>query len=472
MKALGYFRVGMETGRPGDAASLLEQEQAFLRFCQEQGYEPLSIFVDLQPTESGEYPEYRRLLDYLRRQPKGFLIVVTRNLNQLGGDPRDWLNSLLELEQLGARVVCMEDGILDPMTAALKAWAEKRQQEGRGGKVREAMRLKAIRGEGLGKPAFGYRIGADRRFEIMSQEAAVVQLIYRLYTENKMGLRRIARYLNEQGITTRRGGLWSMVSLYDILRNRTYLGTYTRFGMRVPGSHPPIVSADTFRQIQERLSAGPKATGYTKATPFLLSGLSYCGYCGNRMIGVSRHQSWTRRRNGEPTQAHYHYYQCQSRTNQSICSYHTRRAEDLETAVIAELREHKGQESSGSARATAAEITSERPRLEARIKALERRLRQHLDHAAAGQITLQQLRGLHHEIATQRHDLEQRLALLEAKARQEAGFRQEQRRSGQALRQLRERWETLPTETKRELLKTVVERITVYDDHIEVTLKY
>ena len=51
------------------------------------------------------------------------------------------------------------------------------------------------------------------------------------------------------------------------------------------------------------------------------------------MIGVSRRQAWTRRSDGSEQVASYRYYQCESRTNQGICSYNTQRADELEDQV-------------------------------------------------------------------------------------------------------------------------------------------
>ena len=123
-----------------------------------------------------------------------------------------------------------------------------------------------------------------------------------------------------------------MVSIRDILRNRAYLGTYSRFGVRVPGSHPSLVSTDDFRIVQDRLNARRTSYAPRVASQFLLSGIAHCGYCGNKLIGVSRKQSW-KRQSGEKVSNSYRYYQCESRTNQSVCSYHTRRADDLEAQV-------------------------------------------------------------------------------------------------------------------------------------------
>lgn len=472
MRALGYFRVGKEGQASGERSPLLEQEQAFLRFCERHGYEPLSTFVDVKLDEKGSYPEFERLLDYLRGDGKGFLAVVVKNLGQLGSIPWEQARSLLQIEQLGARVVCMEQDIAEPMSEVLKAWSQKRQAEGRGEKVKEAMRLRAIRGEGLGKPAFGYRIGKDGHFEIMPEEAAIVQLIFRLYIHDNMGLRRIARYLNEQGITTRRGGHWSMVSIYDMLRNRTYVGTYMRFGLRVPGNHPPIISTETLRLAQNRLSSRSKPGSYAATTPFLLSGLVHCGYCGNRLIGVNRRQSWTRRRDGEQTQSQYRYYQCQSRTNQSICGYHTRRAEELEAAIFARLQEPASPRTESQAPSNHEEKASQQAALEVKVRALERRLRHHLDQAVSGAIGLHQLRSLHQEIEAERRSLEHKLALLSARVQEESSLTREKERFEGSLQRLRTGWESLSQDEKRELLKSVVDKVTVFDDRIELALRF
>src|SRR6185312_12958152 len=143
----------------------------------------------------------------------------------------------------------------------------------------------------------------------------------------------IARRLNEEGYRTRRDGNWSMITIRDILLNRAYLGTYTRFGVRVPGSHEALISAEEYRRVQDKMASRRTSGGERHLRQFLLSGMALCGYCGNRMIGVSRKQTWQRRKDGTQGEAEYRYYQCLSRTNQSMCDYHTRRAADLEEEV-------------------------------------------------------------------------------------------------------------------------------------------
>jgi hypothetical protein len=127
-----------------------------------------------------------------------------------------------------------------------------------------------------------------------------------------------------------------MITARDMLRNRFYTGTYSRLGVRVAGNHSAIVPRAVFQQAQERLDRGAERAGYARGEPFLLSGLLACGACGQRMIGVTRQQSW-RRKDGTRMLRRYRYYQCGSRTNRGLCTYHTRPAETLEKEVLARL---------------------------------------------------------------------------------------------------------------------------------------
>jgi hypothetical protein len=147
--------------------------------------------------------------------------------------------------------------------------------------------------------------------------------------------------VNQAGYRTRRDRNWSMVTLRDMLRNRVYIGTYNRFGLRLAGNHQALVTSDVFRRVQDLMHSRTPRRTRRSAEPFLLSGLAYCVSCGNRMMGVTRHQSW-KKKDGARMGGTYRYYQCQSRVNQSRCQFHTWRADDLENAVLERLRQETG----------------------------------------------------------------------------------------------------------------------------------
>ncbi|MFQ5924819.1 MAG: recombinase family protein [Dehalococcoidia bacterium] len=470
MKAIGYFRVKAEHETKGMPPSVTEQKEGFFRFCQERGHQPVVTFVDVDSMDEIGNAQYQRMLGYIGREEEGFVVAV-KALDQLNPDPQGAVRCLLELEDLGATVLCTDEELVDPLGTALRAWSTQKGEKGE--RVKKGMRLRVVKGKGLGKPPFGYRVGADKKLEIVPEEAATVVLIYQLYLQENMGFRLIARYLNERGVTTRKGGRWSIVGIGDILRNRAYLGTYSRLGIRVPESHPAIITSPLFRKVQEKLDAKPKAARYVPRSPFLLSGLVYCGSCGNRMIGVSRRESWIRRKDRGRSHGEYRYYQCQSRTNQSVCQYHTRRAEVLEGTVIATL----GRPNSLEALERFAEQhppqdrTLERPQLERRLATLERRFREYLDQAAKNIIPLERLRAMGGELAMERRTLEQRLALLDAEARGEIGEKERRVHLLERLREIRERWGAMTISARKALLQDVIDRIVVYDDRIETSLR-
>jgi len=472
MKAIGYFRVDADPAK-GFPPSLAEQEAAYRRLCQEGEYQTAITFVEIDsPGEIGS-AEYQRMLDHIRSERvKPF--VVVKSIDHLNPGPRDVVRWLLELEELGVKVIIADDDTADPLEVALQVWHAQLQGEAKGDKVKEAMRIKAIKGRGLGKPPFGYRIGADKKLEIVPAEADTVELIYKLYLQDNMGFRLIARHLNEQGIATRRGGRWSVVGIRDILRNRAYLGTYSRFGIRVPESHPAIIHPHVFRQAQEHLSARSKRGGYALRSPFLLSGLLYCAYCGNRMTGVSRRERWIRRKDKGRSEARYRYYQCQSRTNQSFCQYHTRRAEDLEATVRAILERFDSLDALRrwiALHPQAGERASERPQLERRLESLERRFRKSLDQAARGVISLDKLRAVGGELIRDSQIMKRRLALLEAEAREELAETEREEYLLARIREIRERWGATTIPAMKSLLQDVIERIVVYDDGVQTLLR-
>lgn len=469
MKAVGYFRE-LSGKQP---RTLADQSKAFLELCKDQGYEVVASFVDGVNAEEDGRPGFRQLIEFLRRPEKGFIAVMTPSVGTLGRDLREAVRSCFELESLGARVMLM-DSFEEASSRLLSDWAK--SAEGRlGDRVRSAMRRKAVKGEVLGRPPYGYRVGNRHRLELVPEEAVVVRYIFRLYLQEGLGIRRIARCLNEEGIKTRRGGNWSMVSIRDILRNRAYLGTYSRFGVRVPGSHPALISPEDFRRTQDCLAARRSSYSPRQVTPFLLSGVAFCGYCGNKMIGVSRRQRWERR-DGSERGAEYRYYQCESRTNRSLCDYHTRRAALLEEEVRQAIL-GQGQASSASLPrgsdegAVLAEAQASSRRLRARLRRLDRRLEQHLDAVTRGRLTRERFDSLSLALGAEQLALDESLAEAERLAHQQASVAERARRQERALARLRGEWDRLPPPQRQALLRELVERVVVRDDGIRALLR-
>lgn len=456
MRSIGYFR-------EAKSRTLAEQSEAFLDFCKRNGFEAAATFLDTKADQ--EQHGFRQMVDFIRQQEgKGFLIVVLPDLETLGNTAVEAMRRYFQIASLGISVVRIDTGG-DIASEVVETWGHLKENGSVGDKVKAAMRRKAVKGEALGRPPYGYRVGPKRRLVIVADEGSVVRYIFRLYLKDGLGIRRIARRLNEDGLRTRRDGLWSMVTVRDILRNRAYVGTYSRFGVRVPASHAPLISQTDFQRVQERLDERRPSGSARQVSPFLLSGLLYCGHCGNKMIGVTRKQKW-QRGDGSIRSAQYRYYQCESRTNRSLCDYHTQRAEELEERVHNALLDttlvlDRNGHSNGAPHSGV-------NRLRDRVRRLDKRLEQYLDSAAGGNLNTEKLQTAAMALATQQLQLEDKLFEAHRIEQLQASEEERRRYIEKTLRKLREEWDDLSFEDRQEQLREGLERINIRDAEVEL----
>lgn len=114
-------------------------------------------------------------------------------------------------------------------------------------------------GGSLGKPApFGYAYGAKGRLEIVPEERAFVEGMFRRFQEGA-SKKAICDWLNQEGVATRRNTSWTNWNLTHILTNPTYAGALPWADQLQLGAHDAIVSPRTFDAVQERIrSTSPK----------------------------------------------------------------------------------------------------------------------------------------------------------------------------------------------------------------------
>ena len=438
----------------GDEATLVSQQKAFSVYCKKNGHQPTLTFEE-HSYDSSECPRYGEMLDYLKQSRSQFMVVIAGS-QHLGDSLESSVRRILELDSLGAKVVCSDDHLPDPLQHAIKQWQGTRVGGSRAEHIKEAMMAKALRGEGLGKPPFGYKVGSEGRLEILPHESETVRLIFNLYAQQNMGMRRIVNHLNERGIATRGGRGWSIVTIRDILRNRAHLGTYTRFGMRVPRNHQAIITSEEFSAAQQKMGRRKPPRASRSSEPFLLSGLAYCEACGNRMIGVNRRQPW-RRKDGSKTVGQYRYYQCQSRANQGMCGYHTWRASDLEERVLEQARLAL---ETGSVELLADSFHHHDREGDKNDKRLGTHFLRAVESAAAGIITLQHLRSeladIDAERASQHHLLSPESPLAQAIATRNTSV-------------LTDNWDSLDKESLGLVLHGIGTRVVVGNDSVKLT---
>ena len=209
---------------------------------------------------------------------------------------------------------------------------------------------------------------------VVSDDSAIVdrvQWMFETYLKTSTGVRGIAHKLNEMGIPSPKGGMWSPGTIREILRNRAYIGEYQwnerRYGKHNSfaegqavvrsrgeiegdkalvcrndkedmiirsGAHTPIVDVATFDAVQVKLAKRAKSSGNgtsrKRRRPYLLSGRLICKHCGSKMHGTSR----TKKKSGKSYQ--YRKYLCSGHHQHgtTVCTHNQVDAVGIETQVI------------------------------------------------------------------------------------------------------------------------------------------
>jgi len=200
-------------------------------------------------------------------------------------------------------------------------------------RVIAGMERKAAAGKWKGgRRPFGYQVEPATTTLIPDQdEAAVVRLIFGLYTRDRLGGKTVARALNARGHRTTTGRTWSAHQVLRVLSNRVYLGELTFRSITATGSHPAIIDDTVFDQAQRILAA--RGEDYAKraasGSDYLLTGLMRCPSCGKAMIGTRAHGR----------SRAYRYYTCftRARYDTKRCASSRLDADAIEHAVLGAL---------------------------------------------------------------------------------------------------------------------------------------
>ena len=183
---------------------------------------------------------------------------------------------------------------------------------------------------------------------IDEKEAEVIRDIYRLIVNEGYGTNRVANYLNDKGIRTKRGTpLWRGTSVRAIIGNPVYKGIL-RFGEERSGpfEHLRIIDDVTYDRCLELVkgractpSHSPDGVVHTDSRS-LLSGLLYCAHCGSRMY-YNHHVTHRKLTDGTCRDHEKDLYRCYRRlSHKNSCSgAPSYDAELINAAVDKEVRD-------------------------------------------------------------------------------------------------------------------------------------
>lgn len=228
-------------------------------------------------------------------------------------------------------------------------------------KIRSNLNVKRANGDFVAAFApYGYKRDKNDKHQLVIDEhaAGIIREIFRLKIEG-MSQQRIADRLNRCGepspseykrrktnyvahFQVHARALWSAVAVGRILRNPAYIGTLeqgkstsanykikTRVAKSkeewsiIKNAHEPIIHTNDFDTVNSLLGHDTRIAPY-KDTVFPLSGLVYCGDCGNNMVRTKTGKCY--------------YYICATSKTGKGCVSHCIRQPELDAVILTAIK--------------------------------------------------------------------------------------------------------------------------------------
>ena len=321
-----YIRLSKEDEKEGPSESVSNQQSLLEAFVRQHQLSVYGTYIDDGWSGTNfDRPAFQQMIRDI--EAKRVNLVITKDLSRLG---RDYILTGHYMERYfpehGVRYISLLDGIdtgvestandITPFRAIMNDMYAKDISK----KIKSVKRDKQRRGLFIGgKPVYGYQMHPTEKNRIVIDEGAA-PTVRRIFTMALSGMscRQIAAQLNREGIpspaayagltVSRPGphtGQWSGERISEMLQNETYIGHMVQ-GRRVKisyksrkcqhqpkenwvvvtGTHPPLISQETFDQVGKLVSSRKHTRQRTY--DFLLKGLIFCHECGCPLGVVNR----------------------------------------------------------------------------------------------------------------------------------------------------------------------------------------
>jgi DNA invertase Pin-like site-specific DNA recombinase len=208
-------------------------------------------------------------------------IVVVYKIDRLSRSLMDFCKLAEAFERNGASFVSVTQSFntstsMGRLTLNMLMSFAQFEREVIGERIRD--KIAASRRKGMWMGGFvplGYDV-KDRKLIVNKAEAATVRRVFERFT--RLGsVTELVRELRDEGVRGKRGRLIDKGYVYQLFRNRTYIGEAVHKGVSYPGEHEAIISKALWNKVYSVLSHGPRSrSAATRAqTPALLKGLLF-----------------------------------------------------------------------------------------------------------------------------------------------------------------------------------------------------
>nr|WP_302657109.1 stage V sporulation T C-terminal domain-containing protein [uncultured Agathobaculum sp.] len=327
----GYTRISVDDELDRDNVSIENQKAIIDDYVKTHfSGSTLTFFEDRD--RSGYTFEQRESYQEMRRglMSHRYDILIIKDFSRFSRRNSRGLVELEDLRDAGVRIISIGDGIDFPndddwLKIQFQFLINEMPVTDTSRKVRNVIKRRQADGEWLCAAPYGYIINSRKQFEVVPTEAETVRQIFHLYNNEGWGYKKIANHLTEQGIPTPRmsecmrkeaegkqvtrkaKAAWAIVTVQGILDNDFYIGTlrqgkYTRAKINgkdvrrdegeqivIENHHQAIIDYRTFattRALREKRTRS-NYRGIKKYDN-AYSGFLVCGDCGAPMFSMSR----------------------------------------------------------------------------------------------------------------------------------------------------------------------------------------
>ncbi len=328
----GYCRISVDEELDRDNTSI-ENQKAIIADFVRQRFPDSSLTFYEDRDRSGYTFEQRENYQTMRRElmARKYDILVIKDFSRFSRRNSRGLVELEDLRDAGVRIISIGDGIDFPndddwLKIQFQFLINEMPVTDTSKKVKSVIKRRQEDGAWLCAAPYGYILNKQKQFEIVPTEAEIVRQIFRLYNDG-WGYKKIANYLTDQCVPTPRmsecerreaqgesvkrsaKAAWAIATVQGILDNDFYIGTlrqskYTR--RKINGSevkrdasdhlvferhHQAVIDYRTFATTralrQQRTTSHYRGV---KINDNVYSGFLECGDCGSPMFAMSRRE--------------------------------------------------------------------------------------------------------------------------------------------------------------------------------------
>ena len=510
----GYCRISVDEELDRDNTSIENQKAIITDFVKHRFPDSTLTFYE-DRDRSGYTFEQRENYQAMRRglMARKYDILIVKDFSRFSRRNSRGLVELEDLRDAGVRIISIGDNIDFPndddwLKIQFQFLINEMPVTDTSKKVRSVIKRRQTDGKWLCAAPYGYIINKAQQFEIVPTEADIVRQIFQLYNDG-WGYKKIANHLTDQGIPTPRmsererreaqgesvkraaKSAWAIVTVQGILDNDFYIGTlrqgkYTR--RKINGAevkrdesdhlvfehhHQAIIDYRTFATTrvlrQQRTASHYRGVKINDNT---YSGLLFCGDCGSPMFAMSRSDLKDAYRCGE-----YHRRGLKACTSHHIrvdrldqlLKLYIQKVKDNSASMLERLNDDLTREQKDVAETERAAENLEQLLLDAQeeLKATKRqRIRDIMKHPENEETLAETYDELENDLLHRIEGLHHRIAMAEDK-------RNTIIRVNRAAKTAMEVFDDLLHKERldRSDLQLIIDKIKVYEDHLEVWLK-